>query len=260
MTQSIQKKYYVYELVNPNTNQPFYIGKGSGKRAELHTIKAKLNKKSENPYKDNVIKMLLQENKEPIINIIEWFDYENLAYDAEEKLIQLHGRKVFDEGGILTNICTDARPPHNECTAERRELYRNMMIGNTINKGRVQTDEEKRKKSESLKRAYDSGTRTVTDKMREVTGNTHRGKIVSLETREKMAIAGKNNGRKGKTFIEIFGAEKAKEIKEKISGRLPKNAIPIEIDGVSYISIKHAAIALSTTEYKLLKYYDYKKI
>jgi len=147
-------------------------------------------------------------------------------------------------------------------TAARKQQYRERMIGNTLNKGRSQTQEEKDKRANSLKEAYQSGKRVVTDKMREATRKTHSGKTVTDKTRQKQSESAKLDKawRIGKTNEEIFGAEKAKEIREKKSKLLPPNRKSITINGITYQSIKQAAKALDTTEYKAKKLSDNKKI
>ena len=55
------KTYYVYQLVDPRNNKPFYIGKGNGNRAYQHS---KLKDGNKNPYKDRKIKSILKENLE----------------------------------------------------------------------------------------------------------------------------------------------------------------------------------------------------
>jgi hypothetical protein len=252
--------YYVYLLKNPNTNLPFYVGKGKGKRAQYHTLQNQKGKNTENPFKDHVIRQILNEGLLPTIEYIFWSHNENDAYDFEEITIKKYGRKKYDPGGILTNLCENNRPPHLEYLESRRQKYRDRMLGNTINTGRIQPPEEKEKRATSLKEAYRSGTRTVTDKMREATRKTHSGKTVSIETRKKQSNSAKINKawRIGKTNEEIFGIEKAKEIREKKSKLKPPNCKIIIINGITYQSIREAAFKLNTTEYKAKKLSDNK--
>lgn len=95
--------YYIYALIDPRNNKPFYIGKGSGNRAEQHL---KFKDGNGNKHKDRVIKNILKNNLEVKIkylkiNIIN----EEEAYNEEEKIIK--------EIGIdnLTNITENNRPP-----------------------------------------------------------------------------------------------------------------------------------------------------
>jgi hypothetical protein len=252
--------YYVYLLKDPTTMLPFYVGKGKGKRAQYHTKKNQQGKNTENPYKDHVIRQILNEGLAPTIEYVFWSIDENLAYDFEEKLIAKYGRKRYDHNGILTNLCKDNRPPHPEYSEERKKIYRERMMGNTLAKGHIQSQEEKNKRAESLKHAYSNGTRVVTDKMRESASKTHSGKIVSDETCKKMSDSAKLDKawRIGKTNEEIFGTEKAKEIREKKSKLKPPNCKIITINGVIYQSIREAATKLNTTEYKAKKLSDNK--
>lgn len=112
--------YYVYQLVDPITNLPFYIGKGTGNRAQTHLHESS---RDQNKYKTNKIAAIRATGCEPRIEYIaENILDENLAYKIETEMIKHYGRKGYDEGGILTNICLDNRPPsHKGKTYE--EIY-----------------------------------------------------------------------------------------------------------------------------------------
>jgi hypothetical protein len=102
--------YYVYELIDSRVNLPFYIGKGKDKRVYFH-LSEKSRAKSDNFKKFDKIKKIRKEGYEPEVKIVQYFEDENDAYEYEEKLIKIYGRRDIDEGGILTNICESSRPP-----------------------------------------------------------------------------------------------------------------------------------------------------
>lgn len=103
--------FYVYELIDPRVNLPFYIGKGKDDRVYFH-LSEKSRAKSDNQRKFNKIQKIRKDGYEPEVKIVEYFDNENDAYFYEESLIQKYGRIRYDDGGILTNICESSRPPN----------------------------------------------------------------------------------------------------------------------------------------------------
>lgn len=111
LEQETEKMYYVYQLVDPRTDQPFYVGKGSGSRAKTH-LRAIPN--TRNPYKENKIADIRSAGLEPKIEFVaENIVDEELAYTIEAELIKRHGRKGYEADGILTNSCIDNRPPNH---------------------------------------------------------------------------------------------------------------------------------------------------
>lgn len=102
--------YYVYELIDPRINLPFYVGKGKNDRVYFH-LSEKSRAKSDNERKFNKIQKIRECGYEPEIKIVKYFDNEDDAYFYEELLIQKYGRIRYDENGILTNICESSRPP-----------------------------------------------------------------------------------------------------------------------------------------------------
>jgi hypothetical protein len=95
-----ENRFYVYTYSYPN-GTPFYVGKGTNKRINHHLLDAKAGRKL-NSYNVRVVRKLLSEGKEPIVNkIIDNID-EELAFLVEQEFIAKYGRRN-DGSGILTN-------------------------------------------------------------------------------------------------------------------------------------------------------------
>lgn len=92
-------KHYFYIYYDPETLQPFLVGKGSKERAYDH-LKEKLEN-TNNPHKFYKIQQILP--LKPIIKIFPCSS-EDEAYNTEEMLIKHFGRKGINKNGILTNI------------------------------------------------------------------------------------------------------------------------------------------------------------
>jgi hypothetical protein len=115
--------YYVYVYKHPKTKQPFYVGKGSGNRMYMHLQETKEN--TENYLKWCKIQSILNNGYRPIIDIVFESDDEESCYNEEKRLIEQYGR--FVDGGILTNMCFDQRPPTYSAKLPRSEEYRKNM-------------------------------------------------------------------------------------------------------------------------------------
>lgn len=102
--------YYVYALIDPRTDQPFYIGKGKvSNQRHLDHLK---QVESSNRHKDIRIKFLKENGYKIKTEILEnnILD-EDAAYKIEDYYILKYGRMNIDPGGILTNICLGKKPP-----------------------------------------------------------------------------------------------------------------------------------------------------
>jgi hypothetical protein len=175
--------YYVYALIDPRVDLPFYVGKGSNDRVYFH-LTEQSRAKSDNPRKYNKIQKIRNDGYEPEIKIVRHFENEEDAYLYEEELIKKYGRIRYDEGGILTNICESSRPP--------------------ALKGRTYQDIYGERWEEEIKKRLD------TKKER---GNFGGVKKHSEETRKKISekTAGKNN--------PSYGVPCSEERKRKISDK-----------------------------------------
>jgi hypothetical protein len=80
-------QYYVYQLEDPGSGLPFYVGKGKGQRAWSHTDLVNRGRSSGNSRKDAKISELLSAGTEPVIRIVARYEYAEDAYEHEIDLI-----------------------------------------------------------------------------------------------------------------------------------------------------------------------------
>ena len=156
--------YYVYIYYDPITNLPFYVGKGKGNRL-LHHLNETIDT-TDNRKKFNYINKLRKLGLSPKIVKFKENLSEEEAYNLERDLISEYGRNGFEDGGLLTNICIDARPPVTFGPAHHN--YGRPVITK-------HTEETKKKISESKKGKE----------------SWHKGKRKSAETKQKMSLAQK---------------------------------------------------------------------
>jgi hypothetical protein len=107
--------YYIYALMDNRTNLPFYIGKGKAENQRHldHFKETIIN--TDNRHKFFKIQYLQEQGYEIPINVlVDNIIDENIAYEIEASYIKTYGRENIDEGGILTNICIDKRPPSSK--------------------------------------------------------------------------------------------------------------------------------------------------
>lgn len=134
--------YYVYCYKDPETLEPFYIGKGKwDNKRHLDHLRAVQNGRCiDNHMKNMKIKSILDKGLIPIIEIIQKDIDEESAYTLEEKLIAKYGRRI-DESGILMNVLKDGRPPSwkgRKKSKEHRQRLSDSHKGKTISKETIE--------------------------------------------------------------------------------------------------------------------------
>lgn len=98
----MQSDFYVYGLIDPYTNLPFYIGKGKGQRSHSHLKLCKNDRY--NMRKRNHIEKLLNEDQSIKIHYYKINLSHTDAITEEITLIKHYGRKDIDSNGILLNL------------------------------------------------------------------------------------------------------------------------------------------------------------
>jgi hypothetical protein len=167
--------YYVYALIDPRSDLPFYVGKGSGDRAESHLTDERLMyDRRPNERKMNVIAKIRREGLEPRIEYLaENLDSE-AAFELEEHYIWLYGRRGIDPNGVLTNLCMRAAPPNH-----RGKTYRD------IYGDRAEEQVEKRRQIQLARGGY--GPKKHSDETKRKIAESSKGRthICSEEAKEK---------------------------------------------------------------------------
>jgi len=119
--------YYAYIYADPDSYEPFYIGKGKQYRAYAHM---QFNRKCVNKRFRNRLLKLVGQSKKPIITLMPTSS-EKLALMLEKGLIKLLGRKDLNKGSLY-----------------------NYTDGGEGTSNIIRSEEAKRKTSESLKKFY----------------------------------------------------------------------------------------------------------
>jgi hypothetical protein len=92
----MDRRFYIYAYYDDD--EPFYIGKGTGRRARSH-MGAKLLKRSDTFFYRKLRK-LLAAGKRPTVDIIKDGLTEQEAYDGESELIYLVGMRTYGTGPL----------------------------------------------------------------------------------------------------------------------------------------------------------------
>lgn len=145
--------FYVYEIWDPIKKEPFYVGKGKGKRYKYHLKEATgIIDKRTNSHKTNRIKKIIRLGSFPETKIVFRTDDENEAFSKEKELIKLYGRRDLGTG-CLTNLTEggDGVSGHKvsiETRLLQSELSRgsnNNMYGKKHSKEAIRIMKEKRR-------------------------------------------------------------------------------------------------------------------
>jgi hypothetical protein len=138
----IKNEFYVYHLVDGETNTPFYVGKGKGGRLYEHLNS---NGDRSGPILKRKIKKMINDGKSIVERIIKNNLTEKEAHKLEKSEIKKYGR--LDNGtGVLCNM-TDGGDGFagREKSKKEREQIRQRMLTNNPFKGKKHTAETKKK-------------------------------------------------------------------------------------------------------------------
>ena len=122
-------KYYVYLLMDPRTDLPFYVGKGIGNRVKHHYRDSCV---VDNPHKTHKIKRLKALGYQPKWTIIFETQSEQEALEEETRNIIKWGRKGIDKGGLLTNIMLFGGEENLLCGPNAKKVDQYDLLGNYI--------------------------------------------------------------------------------------------------------------------------------
>lgn len=121
----MQRNSYVYYLIDPDTGQPFYVGKGSGRRMYEHN---RIRNRLTNPLLKAKLCKLHKSNKPIVYEKVLINATEEEAFKKEVVAIATYGKKI-DGTGILCNLTDGGEGSALMWTLERREQKSKSMRG-----------------------------------------------------------------------------------------------------------------------------------
>ena len=155
--------YYVYELIDPRNNKPFYVGKGKKRRMYVHESMVRRNKKFSNMHLFNKINQILNHDKKIRYNIIKNDLSENEAYILEKRVIKNYGLKNLcniKPGGstgvkFTSEIKQKMSENHYNCNGENNPFFGKNHTNETLDLLRKpKSKEHKENIKQSLKINY----------------------------------------------------------------------------------------------------------
>lgn len=243
--------YYVYVLTNPVTNIPFYIGvgkenrKSSCVREQQHVVDAIRLRDGKKLYRPNKHKLhtilqILDIGLQVKIDIVSRYDNETSAFNEEIRLIALYGRSDL-KLGPLTNLTDGGEGGVNPSPYTKAKISAALTGRESHLKGKTvgpYSDTHKSNISNSTKGRvpWNKGTtntqiawnkgKTMTDNQRMNMGAPkgrvpwNKGMTSQVESPKKgkpgtpSSRKGIPSGKKGLTYEQLYGPEKAAEMKE----------------------------------------------
>jgi hypothetical protein len=137
---SITPRFYVYVLARPD-GRPFYVGKGTRRRAYCHEQEARRGHKC---YKCNVIRKLLRAGQQVQRYIVFTTDDEHEAYAYEQALIQMYGQVT------LTNLTSGGEGPLNMAIESRAKISQKAKARSATPEGRARMVANAKRHAENL--------------------------------------------------------------------------------------------------------------
>lgn len=115
--------YYIYAYIDPRTELPFYVGKGTGNRKFDH-LKEQVGKTTNRDKLAIIIELASKNMRPKIIELESDITNEVMAYNREDYFILYYGRIGFEDGGILTNKTIGGQhPPTPVWDAAKRKAH-----------------------------------------------------------------------------------------------------------------------------------------
>lgn len=228
-------KFYTYILINSETKEPFYVGKGKGDRAIRHF------KNVDNPktYLHRKIAKLIKENIQINIEKI-YCENEDEAFIREIHLIHKLGRRDLNLGPLL-NFTDGGEGMHGHQFSQESKLKmsiaRRKRITTNITKlkmsksmtGKICSEQTKRKISQKHQ------GKTLTEEHRKNLSAAKKGiglgRILSEEHKHKMSVAQKGKSRKPlseETKLKISMGNKGKIVSQEARNKMSIAAIKRE--------------------------------
>lgn len=145
----MSSEFYVYVLIDPRDDQPFYVGKGKGNRLYHHLKESQLKKKS---HKNNKIIQIHASGYGVTIKKVKENLTEKEAIDLERQLIAKYGRRD-NQTGILTNNTDGGEGVSGYVYSDKQKQERSKRAKgkNNPNYGKKHTAEVKQKLSDIQK-------------------------------------------------------------------------------------------------------------
>lgn len=118
MAGTYPKGFYVYQLVDPRTGLPFYVGKGQRDRAWQHQRDVEAGRPGKNERKVQRIREILQSGADVEVTIVAQYELESDALDHEYRLVDamptLTNIHPGGGGGVSTPLLIEKRRRERE--------------------------------------------------------------------------------------------------------------------------------------------------